>query len=191
MYRSGEKYDHVDKLAIDILIDYGISSFPLDMSELCRKMNINLVPYSAYESGVELLMKKSIYGFSAHRTENDNPTIYYNDVYGEHLSQANISSTIGHEIRHILDGDEDDSEDDLCNHFSRMLRCPAVLVIYHGITSQNELISRFGISATQATYVLGAVHNRIKKYGYAFFRYEIEYLQFLYGDEILDELQII
>ena len=63
MYRSGKEYDRIDKLVIDILMDYGINEFPLDMNELCRKMGINIVPYSAYDPNVELLLKKSKFSY--------------------------------------------------------------------------------------------------------------------------------
>ena len=49
MYRSGNVYQELDALAIDIYVDYGINSFPLDEKELCRKMGILLIPYSSYE----------------------------------------------------------------------------------------------------------------------------------------------
>ncbi|MBR2801559.1 MAG: hypothetical protein IKE21_03040 [Erysipelotrichaceae bacterium] len=186
MYRTKEEYDRVDRLATDILLDYGICSFPLDMDDLCRRMNINVVPYSAYEEGVDLLLKKSKQGFSAHRTENDNPTIYFNDIYGDHLTAANISSTKGHKLNHIVEGDTDDSEDDLADHFSRQLRCPVSLVIYQKIYSINELISRFGISCEQAIYVSKSALNRCSKYERTFLAYEIDYLRMYYNDPNLD-----
>ena len=185
MYRSGKEYQRLDRLAIDILMDYGINSFPLDMDSLCRKMNINLVPYSAFDGSEELLLKKSIHGFSSHRTEYDNPTIYSNDIYGDHLTPANIASTKGHEIKHIVDNDLDDTQDDLANHFARQLRCPIPLVIYLDINSENELISRFGISHQQARYVLISKRNRCNKYGRTFFPYEVEYLKFYFNDTFL------
>lgn len=186
MYRQGKEYDHVDRLAIDILMDYGINQFPLDIDDLCRKMNINIVPYSAFDSDVELLLKKSKQGSSKHRTETDNPTIYFNDIYGDHLTPANIASTKAHEIKHIVDNDLDDSKDDLASHFARHLRCPIPVVIYWNIYSSNELISRFGISQEQASYVLKSTRNRCRKYGYSFFPYEVEYLRFYFNEADLE-----
>ena len=186
MYRTGKEYDRIDRMALDILIDYGITSFPLDMDNLCRKMNINIVPYSAYGESVDLLLKKSRHGFSTHRTENDNPTIYYNDIFGNHLNDSNIASTKAHEIKHIVDNDLDDSEDDLADHFARQLRCPLPLVICWNINSINELISRFRISREQATYVLKSAKNRCLKYGRTFLPYEEEFLRFYFNNHGLE-----
>ena len=145
MHRSGIEYERVDKLARDILIDYGIREYPLDLFELCRKMGFNVIPYSAYEDDsktLETFLKKSEDGFSLPACYNNPPTIIYNDKYGDHLTPARIQSTIGHEIKHIVEGDQDDSEDDLCDHFARYLRCPIPYVITKGYNTVTELIAQ-------------------------------------------------
>lgn len=189
MYRSSDEYDRMKKLAIAIIEDYGITAddYPLDVKALCSKMKINVVPYSAYEDeGVDLLLKKSIDGFNIPRSTAQEAVIMINDKYGTHLSPARISQTLGHEIKHIVEEDTDDSEDDLCDYFSKYLRCPIPLVLYMGIVSSLELISRFGISFEQATYVLSNIINRRAKYGDSFFEFEVELLRQLLGDSFDD-----
>lgn len=125
MHRPGEDYDRIDRLARNILIDYGITRFPLDMFDLCKKMGFIVVPYSSYEKNeeaVQLLLKKSKDGFYLPACNGMPPQIIYNDKYGDHLTPARIQSTLGHEIKHILEEDTTDEEDDLCDHFARYLR---------------------------------------------------------------------
>ena len=47
MYRSSEKYKEICKVIIDIYIDYDLKGLPVDEKEVCRKMGVALVPYSA------------------------------------------------------------------------------------------------------------------------------------------------
>ena len=48
MYWNGNDYDKMAQLVIDIYIDYNITAFPVDEKEICRKMGLKLLPYSAY-----------------------------------------------------------------------------------------------------------------------------------------------
>jgi len=183
MYRTSEEYDRMSKLAIAILVDYGIKEFPLDMDDLCKKMKINLIPYSAYENkNVHVLLAKSHDGFNMPRSTESEATIFFNDKYGI-SNDAHICNTKGHEIKHIVEGDIDDSEDDLCEYFSKYLRCPIPYVLYLGIKTEMELISKFGLSSEQAGYVIKGLRNRIAKYGNGYFKYELELLQHLLGDK--------
>lgn len=182
MYRKGKDYDRMAKLAISVIIDYGIKSFPLDMESLCLHMGFRLVPYSLFEGKKELLMKKSKDGFFE-MSKDFVYSIVYNDCYGELWNEARKNQTLGHEIKHILDGDVDDSTDDLCEYFSKYLRCPIPYVIYKGYDSSFELVRDFGISYEQARIVISNVQNRKRKYGNKYFKYEIELLEYLLGEK--------
>lgn len=179
MYRTSEEYNRMCKLAIDIINDYDIRAYPLDMGMLCEKMGFNLVSYSSYENKRELLYKKSEDGFSNYDDPTVKPTIYYNDA----RIKVRVSHTLGHEIKHIVERDEDDSEDDLCDYFSKYLRCPLPYVIYLNIKDIAELISRFKISYEQATYIMSNKSSRINKYGNRYFEYEIPLLKQLLGSD--------
>lgn len=198
MYRSSEEYDRMAKLAISIIEDYGVTAldYPLDMDILCRRMKINIVPYSSYEGAdsgrIDLLMKKSKDGFCIPRSSKQEATIFFNDKYGDHLTPARISQTKGHEIKHIIEGDIDDSEDDLCDYFSKYLRCPFPYVFYLKLESAVDIIARFSISYEQAEYVLNNIISRRSKYGNGMFDYEIELLKSLLGKEFdEEEIQMI
>lgn len=184
--RMSEEYERMKDLAISIIIDYDIRCYPLDIFDLVKRMGFNLIPYSANHDKVGLLLKKSKDGFNYPLSSDWKPTIMYNDKYGTHLTPARITQTIGHEIKHLAEGDIDDSEDDLCDFFSKYLRCPLPYVLYLGINSKFDLISKFEISVEQAGYVIKHLRNRKKKYGNKYFRKELVLLRQLVGDN-LDE----
>ena len=59
MYRSTEKYEEIVKIIIEIFLDYDIKEFPVDEKDICRKLGVALVPYSAFSvDDRELFLKK-------------------------------------------------------------------------------------------------------------------------------------
>lgn len=178
MYRAGKDYDRMCLLAIDIYEDYGIDKncYPLDMIYWATKIGIDVVPYSAYPNKIDLLSKKSKDAFCIPSDGITKPIIAYNDMY-MCLSPFKVSSSLGHEFKHIFEGDEDDSEDDLAEYFSKYFRCPLPYVLYLNIKTKAELISKFGVSGEQAEYVLNNVRNRLNKYGSKYFDYELRMLK--------------
>ena len=116
-----EEYDRMRHLALSVILDYNITidDYPLDMDKLCKRMGINVVPYSAYaeNSKLELLLKRSKDGFNVPGNTTQKATIYYNDKYGDYLTPARIAQTKGHELKHILEvfvhEDEEDNPEDL------------------------------------------------------------------------------
>ena len=180
MYRKGQEYDRLDEIVLDIYVDYGITTFPLDEKALCRMMGISLVPYSAFEKAdVELHKKFSIYGYYSKGANGCMPTIFYNDNINDFETPATINQTIRHEIKHFVDVDEMDmpEDDDLAEHFGRYLACPTPYLVVNNITDVNVIISMFGVSATMAQNVSSAVINRINKFGYKLFEYEKRFVE--------------
>lgn len=173
MYRSdGNVYDELDGLAISLYVDYNMKVFPINEKELCRKMGVLLVPYSAYEGeNRDILLKRSKEGFLSYGATELKPVILYND--GNDAVYGNVRQTIFHEIKHfVYEDDENDKDDDLAEHFGRYLACPTPYLVWKNITDVNEIISTFGVSATIAGYVASSVKNRINKYGDKIFDYE-------------------
>ena len=171
MRRNKDEYNKIDKLAIDLYVDYGLNEFPIDEKALCKKMGINLVPYSAYEfENRKILHKESTEGSFSYGAKSLNPVVFYND--GDDTVYGNTRQTILHEIKHFVDEDEDDSEDDLAEHFARYMACPTPYLVWKNITNVNEIISTFGVSATIARYVSSGVKNRIDKCVNKIFDYE-------------------
>lgn len=187
MYRNGEMYDEMCNVVMDIYEDYGITldSFPLDMDWLIEIMGMDLVPYSAFPCHKDLLIKKSKDGFCVPSDGICRPAVIINDT-DSNYGPGKISSNKGHEVKHIVFLDTDDSEDDSADYFSKYLRCPIPLVINLGIKSKTELISKFKITGEQADYVLSNARNRVNKYGRRYFRYELRLFEQLLGENYIE-----
>lgn len=173
MYRKGSEYDRIAKLAIDLYLDYGFVTFPLNEEDVCQKLGISLVPYSAYKpDDRKLFIKRSQYGFFNPLTKEAPPTIFHND--DPQLPRGCQRQTIFHEIKHYVDEDceEDPEDDDLAEYFGRFFPAPIPHLIVNDISNPTEIISRFGTSYTIASHISSNVINRMKKYGKRIFDYE-------------------
>ncbi len=173
MYRNCAIYDRLDRLAIELYCDYGFNKFPLDVQEVCNKLGLMLVPYSAYiASERELLKKRSVYGFLQPLSATAPATIYVNDDLTEVHSKGIIRKTIYHEIKHFVCGDKDDADDDLAEHFGKYFPCPIPHLIVNGINSPNEIVSRFAVDMSDACSIASQLCNRRTRYGSHIFDYE-------------------
>jgi len=182
MYRDKNFYKKYSRLVIDIYLDYGIHSFPIDEKQLCSKMGIKLVPYSIL-SGEELLLahKKSKNGFYAPPTYESSAMIYYNDNLEEMICSGRIRYTIFHEIKHYANGDIENNEEieDSAQYFAKYMMCPMpyLLVNQKKYKSIDSIINGFGVSVEVAEYLMSSLRNRIDKYGMQLFEDEIDLLE--------------
>lgn len=175
MYRSGNEYDELDKLIYSIYVDYNIQKFPIDEKELCQKMRIALVPYSEFSNdGQSLLQKKSKHAFFVKASKENQPIIYYNDMFE---SNGAIRFSIFHEIKHYICEDEDDSKDDLADYFARHFMCPTAYLMVKGIVSPNEIVPFCGVSFEAACNASANLASRQEKLGMKLFSYEKEFIK--------------
>lgn len=175
MYRSGEEYDAIEKIAVDIYIDYGFNTFPLDEKQVCRQLGLALIPYSEYEpEDRDLLKKRSIYGFLVPGHGQYRAKIFYNDSLEELQSRGCIRQTILHEVKHYVceDTDENPEDDDLADYFAKYMACPIPYLIINGMVDPDEIVARFGVSRTMARYISQQVVNRKRRYGDKVFEHE-------------------
>lgn len=182
MYRDGKKYDEMDKLAIQLYLDYGFTSFPLDEKDVCRRMGIALVPYSECGSCFyDVIRKTSKCAFYNPLTRWSPPIIFYNDCLSELHSYGCIRQSIFHEIKHYANEDKQETpeDDDLAEHFGRYLMAPTPHLIVNRISNPNEIISQFGTSYTVACNISSNITNRVRKYGTKIFDYELPLIKLL------------
>lgn len=61
---SDERYEEIKQIVVRMYEDYDISCVPINGFEIASKMDIKVIPYSAYpEATQRLLLKKSVDGF--------------------------------------------------------------------------------------------------------------------------------
>lgn len=177
MYRSGEIYDEIAKNVIQIYLDYGLKTFPVDEKEVCRKMGVALIGYSSMpKESHDLLKKRSEFGFFVPETKDNPPSIYYNDMLGSEGAQR---FTVFHELKHYVYEDEDEEEDDFADYFAKYFMCPIPYLLLKNIDSTNAVISEFGTSFEAAGYICSNLINRRNKYGYQVFDYEVRLIEHL------------
>ena len=181
-------YDEIDKVIIDIYMDYDIKTFPIDEKEVCKKMGVVLKPYSGFSwNGRVLLRKKSQQGFFIRESKECPPTIYFND---RQQSEGAKRFTIFHELKHYVFEDIDDEKDDLADYFARHFMCPTVYLMLKGIDTPESIISFCGTSREAAENACSAINKRRKKYGMKLFPYEVELVRHL-EPTLLDTASIV
>ncbi len=163
-------YESMDKLAIDIYLDYDLTIFPIDINDLARKMGVKIIKYSSFDDNQrELLLKKSIDGFFI--DSPNGPLIFYNDRIEY---QGKINLTIAHELKHYICKDENEDEDSekLADHFGRFLLCPTPYLIYSNIENIYEVMTVFGLTYSAAENAIKSATRRKRFYGEKIFDYE-------------------
>lgn len=170
MIKYKNDYEKMDNLVISIYQDYGFSSFPIDVFELCKKLGIKLIEYSSFEDDIiKLLMSLSKDGFFIYLSNE--PVIIYNDI---NVRIERIRMTIAHEIKHYLceDTENDEKSEKTADHFARFLLCPTPYLIFKNINDVIEIKNTFQISYNAATNALNAAERRKVYYGNKIFEYE-------------------
>lgn len=185
MYRSGSVYDEIDRVIYMIYQDYCIFRFPIDEKEVCRKLGVAIVPYSAFalNDPKMLMQKKSKQAFFVRQSKENPPTIYYNDKYD---SEGAIRLSIFHELKHYVCEDEDDRDDDLADYFGRHFPCPTAYLMLKGIDTPNEIVSFCGVSFEAACNASSNVKNRREKHGLYLKDYEKDFIAM--SDPVLLEI---
>ncbi len=61
MYWDSSDYEAMSKMVIDVYLDYGIRTFPVDEKEICRKLGVKLLPYSDFPDFVKDVSDDAFY----------------------------------------------------------------------------------------------------------------------------------
>lgn len=182
------RYDELDIMALQILMDYSEGKFPIDLPRLCEKLRIKLTPYSALEES-KLSEIKSIAsngelgdGFSIILAKPDPQGYiaytYYNDNGKEIISDKRPSFTIAHEIKHVIlrETDPTDEEEAEADHFARYLLAPTPLLIVGKYNAGRDIAKRFGLTNSAACNAARSRNNRVKAHGDSLFEYEADFI---------------
>ncbi|MEE3488751.1 MAG: ImmA/IrrE family metallo-endopeptidase [Bulleidia sp.] len=183
MYRKGSDYDKLDRMVIEIYVDYGIHKFPLNLQDLSEKAGVKLIAYSEFDEITKaLLMKKSNDGFYSPATILSPHVIFYNDEIG---SEGRKRYNISHELKHYFNNDTDESEfgEDMADHFGKYLLCPTPCLVVNGKLDPLSIVADYGLSFEAAENASNAARNRIKKYNRRIFEYEQPLIRLIFGED--------
>lgn len=167
---QGIEYDKIVDLALNVLIDYNIYDFPLNIEIITEKLNIKLNPYSKLSSNeYEEFYKVAPLGFTSINQYNDKHcdyTIFYNDI---NYNNENNRFTIAHEIGHVVSGDIGstitEKEEKLYDYFAKCLLAPQCLIISNKEFDINTVVTKYKISKQVADNWLHAIISRKSSYG--------------------------
>ena len=96
---SNKRYEQIKEIVADMYEDLGYTEIPVNVFELCHKLNIKLVKYSSLtKEQKECAMQLSPDGFSL----RNNRTMQYEIYYNSEMPAKRITFTIMHEIAHIM-----------------------------------------------------------------------------------------
>ena len=186
---DAERYISAEKKALELLIDYEYIEFPLDVFEFAKKVfGAEIIKYSSLpkEKLIELNKFKELDdSFTVFEHISDG-TIHYKVYYNDDKPYYRQRYSIGHEIKHIVYGEENptDEEELLAEYFSKVLLAPKCMVILAEVCSPAEITEKFGIGPQPASYHFTTIQKRMEKYGKEMFEYESEFLKL--RDEIIE-----
>ena len=92
----------------------------------------------------------------------ENNKIEYHTFYDDTASKGRIRFSIAHEIKHVIFGEQNPTEEDerMANHFARFLLAPPCLVKKYLEYGMDYVASRFGLSLEAAWNAYDAADNR-------------------------------
>ena len=144
----------------NMLRDYGIGSFPIDVFDLCGRLGIGLVRYSDLQPEIAgLARSESSEGFSVCNGSFGCPKIVYNDA----RTTNRVRFTIAHEIGHLwLEHTEESPEREFqADYFAGYLLAPHPLLAQYGENhSSRETARMFGISSSCLEIALDQLEQR-------------------------------
>ena len=148
----------------DLYEELEISEFGFDLKDVCLKLGINLIPYSAYRNK-SLLINFDEDGFNFINPDNNKIEIYYNDFIEP---KQRMYFTIPHELGHIVlnhnyeKGNETEEQHREANIFALEFYCPLALIEYYNLSTKSDLISTFGITSGYANVIIDKLKKRSK-----------------------------
>ena len=168
MYWDSSDYEKMAKIVIDVYLDYGIKSFPINEKDIIRKLGVKLLPYSDFP---EIVKKVSDDAFYVPPTTDNPPIIFYNDL--EH-NEGKRRYNVFHELKHFVCGDTVETiyDENMADFFARYFMCPIPVLIFRNVHDIATIMSDYNVGSTVAGNVLSNLKNRRKWYGNKIFEHE-------------------
>lgn len=170
-------YELLSNKALEVLADYNIFSFPINVVALAKKLNAKCVKTPDKIREKIKSFGQSIPAFSCYERKSDgtiNWTIYYDDS----CPIERLRYSIAHEIKHIVfqETETTEFEEKGAEYFAKSLLAPSCVMIKEKIFTVEAIKNKFYISSEAGKYIMRGITNRTKKYGDNLKDYEVEYL---------------
>lgn len=176
MRLDSSRYEEIAMTASEVLTDYGINSFPIDVFELAKRMKFKVCTYSEFKpTETIVLLNGSDEGMSCYGCDSKRFLIVYNDS----KIKTRIRFTIAHEIGHIVLGHKESNEEteSEANFFARQLLVPPCVLLFKHITDFLVISNMFDVSTEVALNAINAIENRISFKHLTLANYEIDLLK--------------
>ena len=176
---SYDRYEEIKRIAVNMLVQHGITCFPINAFDIAAKMGIAVIPYSAFSPDKrQLLLKESNDGFSI-KLSTGEWLIYYNDSIENY---GRVNNTIMHEIGHIVLDHTEDSElaETEVRFFAKYALVPPPIVRQLGIVSYTQIIKAFNVSIEAAKNAMDYYSKWMVYCGTQYCDYEITLLNQFY-----------
>lgn len=144
MALTKEQYGYIEEAILDTFEAAGISTFPINVFELCQRLKIRVVKYSDYP--------RELIDYSDDAYSLYNPKKYeYVIVYNDAIESARVNFTIMHEIGHIqLDHDKSkltEAEKEVeADTFAQKALAPVGVILKLGLKTDVQISSVFQVS---------------------------------------------
>ena len=165
MTTNYKNYQQARDAAWQLLIDCGISSLPVSVSGICRRLGHPLYSYSNAAKAIERLglseQCKRSDGFTL--CQEDKCYILYNDAQPTGRQRFTVAHELGHVVlSHVGEGTytvrnrepspSDDPAEVQANQFAARILAPACVLHVMGITKAKEISRVCGISLQAAEF---------------------------------------
>ncbi len=158
---SCERYEEIKEIIADMYEDLGYTELPVNVYELCHKLNIKLIRYSSLTKELkeyaEQLSKDGFFIFYPN-------TMQYEIFYDDSMPAERIKFTIMHEIAHItLEHKDHNSVNEAeANFFTKTALAPLGLIYLLKLKNSDEVAETFGISREFAVNTVHYFNNSMK-----------------------------
>ena len=141
---ASERYEEIKEIIADMFEDLGYTEIPVNVFELCHKLDIDLIRYSSLTPNcVEYSMQFSNDGFNLFNVNVLRYQIFYNDQ----MPPERITFTIMHEIGHIMLEHEEHTEENEqeANFYAKTALVPLGLISKLNLKTSSDIADTFGI----------------------------------------------
>ena len=173
MYLDDETYEEIKGEVAHCLVQCGMS-YPLDVNELARRMNLKVVPYSSLGCDAYIsAMQASQDGFLCEKN-NAFAYVFFNDERMSERQDTSILHEIGHfGMDHNTTPNKSDEEKEAeAKFFAKYAKAPMPLIHLLPIITISTIQKAFGLSYEAAGYALDNYRKWLDRFNGTYTDYE-------------------